>query len=581
MDFKVPSAIPQDLQIIQDLIGELSPLPESKPAAAEPVLRDNIDASVASSGDDSDADSEREVEENILGQLDSDEDGTPPIKVPGSASDDSASSSDSDSESDEEVPSPTKLPKVEDLAVDDEEDGGGVVSPDQVRTKNEVAEVQIVVPEVERIEEHESMEKVGEVFSIVDKVAIVKGLSQEASGRASDRALDSDTLLVFDDRRVLGYVWETFGPTSQPFYRVQFNDAYPMDTEKVRTGRQVYHVPARSKFVSVSYLKQMFKGSDASNAHDEEPGDDELEFSDDEAEREHKRMAKDRRTGVDPASRQATPLSRDTDMVDDLYGASPYDNPYDDMDLGAGPSRPPPLKYDDPYSDSYGLPDPPVATSSADIRPEPDTHSVQQERAPGRGRGRGKPAGRESFGRERGRGRGRDRPRERGRGRGRGRGGGGGGGDTWGGHQGMNPSADHTARIPRPLSPTSAAIARATGQPAENGAYAGAQQGSNGASGPVDNGWGYQQYPSQMDYGYGYQQSFVQPHINPRFASQFGMSLAYANQMQSMQYAGYSQYGMGYPGGHAPAGEWSGDWSGQNQSTQNGGDVPHQNDGAQ
>lgn len=59
-------------------------------------------------------------------------------------------------------------------------------------------------------------------------------------------------------------------------------------------GRDVYHVPARSKFVSVSYLKQMFKGSDASNAHDEEPGDDELEFSDDEAEREHKRTLKER-----------------------------------------------------------------------------------------------------------------------------------------------------------------------------------------------------------------------------------------------------------------------------------------------
>ena len=90
--------------------------------------------------------------------------------------------------------------------MDDEEDGGAVVSPDQVRTKNEVAEVQIVVPEIEQVEEHEVMEKVGEVFSIVDKVVIVKGLSLEALGRSSDRALDSETLLVFEDRNVLGYV---------------------------------------------------------------------------------------------------------------------------------------------------------------------------------------------------------------------------------------------------------------------------------------------------------------------------------------------------------------------------------------
>ena len=106
-----------------------------------------------------------------------------------------------------------QLPKVEDLAMDDDEEGGAVVSPDQVRTKNEVAEVQIVIPEVEAIEEHEAMEKVGEVFSIVDKVVIVKGLSQEVQGRVSDRALDSDTLLVFEDRKVLGYVSTNFCST--------------------------------------------------------------------------------------------------------------------------------------------------------------------------------------------------------------------------------------------------------------------------------------------------------------------------------------------------------------------------------
>lgn len=49
----------------------------------------------------------------------------------------------------------------------------------------------------------------------------------------------------------------------------------------------------RSNFVFVSQLKAL-KGSDASNAHDEEPAEDEVEFSDDEAEREHKRNIKDR-----------------------------------------------------------------------------------------------------------------------------------------------------------------------------------------------------------------------------------------------------------------------------------------------
>lgn len=57
-------------------------------------------------------------------------------------------------------------------------------------------------------------------------------------------------------------------------------------------GRPVFHVPNRSRFVFVSELKR-FKGTDASNAHDEEPiGNDPLDFSDDEAEAAHKRSLK-------------------------------------------------------------------------------------------------------------------------------------------------------------------------------------------------------------------------------------------------------------------------------------------------
>ena len=52
-------------------------------------------------------------------------------------------------------------------------------------------------------------------------------------------------------------------------------------------------MPTRSNFVFLSQLKRL-KGSDASNVHDEEPPEDELEFSDDEAEAAHKRMLKQR-----------------------------------------------------------------------------------------------------------------------------------------------------------------------------------------------------------------------------------------------------------------------------------------------
>lgn len=144
-------------------------------------------------------------------------------------------------------------------------------------------------------------------MSIVEKTVIVKGAPSEVLARASGQALDCDTLLVFEDRKVLGYVrvhipfvgarlyafqiYETFGPTSQPLYQVKFSASYPVDQEKVQLSRPVFHVPQRSRFVFLNQIRR-FKGSDASNMHDEEPGDEELEFSDDEAEAAYKSSLK-------------------------------------------------------------------------------------------------------------------------------------------------------------------------------------------------------------------------------------------------------------------------------------------------
>lgn len=43
-------------------------------------------------------------------------------------------------------------------------------------------------------------------MSITNNVVIVKGISSSKEDTASQRALDSESLLVFEDRKVLGYV---------------------------------------------------------------------------------------------------------------------------------------------------------------------------------------------------------------------------------------------------------------------------------------------------------------------------------------------------------------------------------------
>lgn len=76
-------------------------------------------------------------------------------------------------------------------------------------------------------------------------------------------------------------------------YQVKFNSAFPLDMNEALVSRPVFHVPARSKYVFVAELTKL-RGSDASNVHDEEPADYELEFSDDEAETAHKARLRER-----------------------------------------------------------------------------------------------------------------------------------------------------------------------------------------------------------------------------------------------------------------------------------------------
>lgn len=84
---------------------------------------------------------------------------------------------------------------------DDEEGGSGATTAAAARTQNEVVEVDFNVPDVDEVGESEALERVGEVMSVSGNVVIVRGGAVQAQ-----IALDADTLLVFEDRKVLGYV---------------------------------------------------------------------------------------------------------------------------------------------------------------------------------------------------------------------------------------------------------------------------------------------------------------------------------------------------------------------------------------
>jgi len=90
--------------------------------------------------------------------------------------------------------------------VDDDEESGATAVTSYMHTKNEIVETDVIVPSVSEIGPEENLEKVGEVLNIVGNVVIVKGLPADPCKAASEKALDTETLLVFDDRKVLGHV---------------------------------------------------------------------------------------------------------------------------------------------------------------------------------------------------------------------------------------------------------------------------------------------------------------------------------------------------------------------------------------
>ncbi|KAJ7786642.1 Gar1/Naf1 RNA binding region-domain-containing protein, partial [Mycena metata] len=549
--FLAPTVVSQDLLLIQDLVGVPEPLPQK----LVPKFEDDIDSSGSENG------SEDEIEADLVKVENEEKNSRLVCSVAESiasfsAPTDSTSGSDSDSDSDSsdsEDGEPSKL-NIKELDVDDDEESGvAVPTTTYFTTKNELVEANIAVPDIEEVGPDEVLERVGEVMSIIDKTVIVKGAPSEVFARASDQALDSDTLLVFEDRKVLGYIYETFGPTSQPLYQVKFTASCPVDKDKVQLSRPVFHVPQRSRFVFVNQIRR-FKGSDASNMHDEEPADDELEFSDDEAEAAYKSSLKRKRESR-VNSRQSTPaLMRDQDLA--MLERNPYDDhsPYDD-NFGSGPSRPAPMPYDDPYADEYTIPSTEVESP---LPPTPSHRENSFDDSDGfarRGRGRGRGRG---SGVDRNEGRGRGRGRERGKG-GRGRGDNdrrrSDGGANWEGRPATSArlsepyDSHHHQPPPRSLSPTSMAIARATGQFSDGSEFT---QSHSAPSTPISP-WAFN--PSQQQqFNFGGYPQFIQPHINPRFASAFGMNFDFQNPHPQ-------SYHQPPPSGAMGGSNWADEWT--------------------
>lgn len=217
-------------------------------------------------------------------------------------SSDSDSSDDSSDEDSDEEYSKMKPEEIAKLLLKEIDEDGDRSAPGPLRTKNEVPEEEVKVerPAID-ITDSIKIEPLGFVDSIVGVMVLIK-----ATTSGNQRVLSEGSLLVTEDRKVVGTIADTLGRVEEPLYTVRFNSAAEMEELTIEVGRKIFYVPEHSTYVFTQPLLAQ-KGSDASNIHDEEVGDGDAEFSDDEQEMEHKRRQKEARRNTSLNKNPAPP----------------------------------------------------------------------------------------------------------------------------------------------------------------------------------------------------------------------------------------------------------------------------------
>ncbi|KAI9482400.1 hypothetical protein LPJ78_003013 [Coemansia sp. RSA 989] len=207
-----------------------------------------------------------------------------PATNPSDALSESDDSSSSDSDLDVDSDSDMDDQQRDLLQIMDEDEDDEPVST-VIKTRNEVVNPEVPAPPISQLPDTAELCCLGAVHSIVDSSVII-----QANSSGEVHVLDSDSLIAFDDRKVLGVVFDIFGPVTRPMYTVRFSQAEDIDLAACVVGRPVFYAPGWARMLSTNKLR--VKGTDASNEYDEEVAEDAMEFSDDEAEVAFKRQKK-------------------------------------------------------------------------------------------------------------------------------------------------------------------------------------------------------------------------------------------------------------------------------------------------
>lgn len=170
--------------------------------------------------------------------------------------------------------------------IEDDEGGGG---GGPIKSKNELKALPPVPTVNVTLEPHHETLPVGTILSVIGPQVIVEGVEKH------NPLNEGSILWITESRSPLGIVDEIFGPVKNPYYIVRYNSENEVPSG-IQQGTLISFVAEFADHVLND--KSLYqKGYDASNENDEELSD-EVEFSDDEKEAEHKRLQKMKKRGT-------------------------------------------------------------------------------------------------------------------------------------------------------------------------------------------------------------------------------------------------------------------------------------------
>lgn len=147
-------------------------------------------------------------------------------------------------------------------------------------TKNECL-TPSVIPSIPQLQQNSKTCMLGHVESIIEDSILIKS--------TTNKIINLDSIVFNSSLNPIGYIVDLIGQIDEPYYIAKF---FPNQELVVSSNEIVYYDEVNTTYVNKLELLNKPKGTDASNAFDEEVPSSEEECSDDELEQSRKRQKK-------------------------------------------------------------------------------------------------------------------------------------------------------------------------------------------------------------------------------------------------------------------------------------------------